>query len=191
MIGGAAVQGKVFERMQFNSKHPELSNDPNATILFDSRSSSGATLPLLGLNRVFVLTGPSTCSASESIINGLLPFLQVIRIGVTTCGKPYGFFQANNDQEAYFAIRFEGVNAAGTDDFKSGFAPTCQVSDDLAHPLGDIGEARLAAALYFISNNSCPPAPAVTLPKAALAGAIPDGGEGRLIGQRPELKLLK
>jgi len=191
MIGGAALQGRVFEKMQFNDKHPEKSNNPMYTYLFDAQSSEGATVPLLGLKRVFVLTGPNTCSASESIINGLLPHIQVIRIGWTTCGKPYGFLQANHDQEAYFAIQFEGVNADGTDDYKTGFAPTCQVSDDLNYPLGDIREARLAAALYYIDNNSCPPTPVVSLPKAALTGDIPAGGEVQLVGQKPGLKLLR
>lgn len=191
MIGGAAVQGKIFEKMQFNSKHPEKSNDPNYTFLFDSRSSSGSLLPQLGLQRVFVLTGSNTCSASESIINGLLPHIQVVRIGGTTCGKPYGFLQANYDQEAYFAIQFEGVNAAGTDDYKTGFSPTCQVSDDLNYPLGDTREARLAAALYFIGNSSCPPTPVVSLPKSALSGGIPTGGEVQMIEQKQGLKLLR
>ena len=191
MIGGAALQGKVFEKMRFNVKHPEKSNDPNYTYLFGGLDSKDVPLPQLGLSRVFVLTSGSTCSASESIINGLLPFLQVVRIGWNTCGKPYGFLEADHGQEAYFAIQFEGVNSAGTDDYKSGFAPTCQVSDDLNYPLGDIREARLAAALYFIDNNSCPPTPAVSLPKAALSGDIPAGGEVQLIEQRPGLKLLK
>lgn len=191
MIGGAAVQGRVFEKMLFNSKHPEKTNDPGYTWFFSALDSKGAPLPLLGLNRVFVLTGQNTCSASESIINGLLPYLQVVRIGWTTCGKPYGFIQTNNDQQAYFDIQFEGVNANGTDDYKSGFAPTCQVSDDLNYPLGDSREARLNAALYFISNNTCPPTPAVGLPKAALSGDIPGSGEVQLIEQKPGLKLLR
>src|SRR6266702_2965478 len=106
MIGGAPVQGKVFEKLLFNSKHPEKTNDPNNTFLFGSQDSKGTSLPLLGLNRVFVLTGSNTCSASEAIINGLQPYVQVVRIGWTTCGKPYGFIQTNNDQQAYFAIQF-------------------------------------------------------------------------------------
>jgi carboxyl-terminal processing protease len=191
MIGGAAVQGKVFEKMLFNGRHPEKTNDPRNTWLFSALDSNGASLPLLGLQRVFVLTGQNTCSASESIINGLLPYLQVVRIGWSTCGKPYGFMQTNNDQEAYFDIQFEGVNADGTDDYKSGFAPTCQVSDDLNYPLGDIREARLNAALYYIGNSACPPTPAVTLPKAALPGDIPGRGEVQLIEQKPGLKLLR
>jgi hypothetical protein len=57
--------------------------------------------------------------------------------------------------------------------------------------LGDIREARLNAALYYIGNSTCPPAPAFTLPKAALSGDIPDRGEVQLIEQKPGLKLLR
>lgn len=191
VIGGATVQGKVFEKLLFNSKHPEKTNDPDNTYLFSALDSKGAPLPQLGLNRVFVLTGSNTCSASEAIINGLLPYVQVIRIGWTTCGKPYGFIQTNNDQQAYFAIQFEGVNADGRDDYKSGFAPTCQVYEDLNYPLGDTREARLNAALYFMSNSVCPPTSTVTLPKAALSSDIPGSGDVQLIKQKPGLKLLR
>ncbi len=190
MIGGAPVQGNVFERLLFNSKHPEKTNDPKNTFLFSALDSKGASLPQLDLNRVFVLTGSNTCSASEAIINGLLPYVQVVRIGWTTCGKPYGFIQTNNDQQAYFAIQFEGVNADGHDDYTSGFAPTCQVYEDLNYPLGDIREARLNAALYFMSNGACPSVTAVTL-KAARQSDVPSSGDVQLIEQKPGLKLLR
>lgn len=190
MIGGAPVQGKVFEKLLFNDKHPEKTNDTENTYLFSALDSKGALLPQLGLNRVFVLTGSSTCSASESIINGLLPYIQVIRIGWTTCGKPYGFLQTNNNQQAYFAIQFEGVNADGRDNYQSGFAPTCQVYEDLDYPLGDTREARLNAALYFMRNNVCPPASTATA-MAALANGIPASGDVQLIEQKPGLKILR
>ena len=55
-----------------------------------------------------------TCSASESIINGLRGVnVQVIQIGSTTCGKPYGFYPEDNCGTTYFSIQFKGVNAAG------------------------------------------------------------------------------
>jgi hypothetical protein len=48
-------------------------------------------LPTLNLKRLYVLTSPSTCSASESLINGLRGAdFPVVQVGTTTCGKPYG-----------------------------------------------------------------------------------------------------
>ena len=59
-----------------------------------------------------VLTGPDTCSASESVINGLRGVdVEVNLIGGPTCGKPYGFYPQDNCGTTYFAIQFQGVNA--------------------------------------------------------------------------------
>ncbi len=157
MIGGAATQGKVFEQLTYNDKHPEKTNDPSSTFRFLASGSSGQTLPQLNLKRVFVLTGADTCSASESIINSLTPFLQVVTIGATTCGKPYGFIQKNNCGSAYFAIEFSGVNAQGKGGYVDGFAPTCAAQDDLDHRLGDIHERLFAGALSYAGSGACAP----------------------------------
>ena len=180
MIGGTPVQGKVFQKLIFNTKHPEETADPDNTYHFSTTGIYGGQLPQLGVGRLFVLTGAGTCSASEAIINGLSPHMQVIRIGATTCGKPYGSRSTTNAGLTYFALRFEGVNSLGTADFKNGFAPTCEVPDDLNHQLGDRNEARLAAALYYMQNNACPPAATVALPKA-LPGTLPAYGEPEML----------
>jgi len=187
MLGGSALQGQVFERLLFNDRHPERTNDPQNTVLFSPLDQNGATLPQLGLRRVFVITGSNTCSASESIINGLLPYLPVIRIGTTTCGKPYGSVQTDYEGQAYFALQVEGVNANGLDDYKTGFLPTCQVADDLKYPLGDIRAARLSAAIYYMNNTACPATGTVSLPKAVAT----DQGDVQLIGPKPALKIVQ
>ena len=110
-------------------------------------------MPSLDLSRVFVLTGGGTCSASESIINGLRGIdLEVIQIGATTCGKPYGFYPADNCGTTYFSIQFQSVNAKGFGDYPDGFSPQntartegvsvpgCVVGDDFGHALGDVDE---------------------------------------------------
>lgn len=156
MIGGTAVKNKVFEQLRFNTKHPEKTNSPNHIFPFLDTSSTDAPLPQLNLKRVFVLTGPGTCSASESIINGLSPHVQVITIGGTTCGKPYGMIQKDNCEQAYFAIEFDGVNSAGQGGYTGGFAPACAVADDLEHALGDPSERLLSTAISYAKAGSCP-----------------------------------
>ena len=157
MLGGNRITANAtFEKLVFNDKHPEKTNDPANTVRFQTTSTTGQPLPTLDLPRVFVITAPGTCSASESVINGLAPFVNVIRIGGTTCGKPYGFVQANNCGDAFFAIQFQGVNNAGFGDYTNGFAPTCAVNDDFSHALGDTAEGRLAATLSYSRTGSCP-----------------------------------
>ena len=68
----------------------------------------------LNLPRVFVLTGSGTCSASESIINSLQGVdVEVIQIGSTTCGKPYGFYPQDNCGTTYFSDRVPGRERQG------------------------------------------------------------------------------
>ena len=158
----AATNGTVFERLLFNSKNPfQLTAQEGITPFYSATrglsTTSGQALPQLGLSRVTLLTGPGTCSASESIINGLRGVnVQVDLVGETTCGKPYGFLPQDNCGTTYFAIQFRGVNNKGIGDYADGLAPTCQVADDFSRALGDPAEARLAAALSYRATGVCP-----------------------------------
>lgn len=161
VAGPANTAGKIFERTEYNDKTPA-----DAPIGFRSTAygfaspdpvRAGTQLPTLGLKRVTLLSTPGTCSASEAIINGLRGAdVEVIQIGGATCGKPYGFTPVANCGTTYFSIEFKGVNHKGFGDFADGFAPTCRVSDDLGHAVGDPAEGMLAAALAYRNNNACP-----------------------------------
>ncbi len=199
MIAGPAAAGRVFDETQFNDKHPTinpvtgqvLGPDTFHTTAQGFSVASGTPLPSVDLPRVFVLSGPGTCSASEAIINGLRGIgINVVLIGETTCGKPYGFYATDNCGTTYFSIQFRGVNAVGFGDYADGFVPTttpleayevngCVVADDYDNPLGDTREARLATALHYIENDECgplaTPAPA-TAASAVKAVAIEPGG---------------
>lgn len=163
IAGPAPTTGKVFEKLTFNDKNPFGLSDAQRTTPFHAAAlgfaagaSSGQPLPYLGLSRVFVLTGAGTCSASEAIMNGLRGVgITVNQIGATTCGKPYGFYPQDNCGTTYFSIQFQGVNQLGFGDYADGFTPTCAVSDDFAHDLGDPAEARLAMALGYRQSGTC------------------------------------
>lgn len=177
----SATTGRTYERYVYNDTRT-FDNDPtNQTdILFRPTrfflSTYNVTpttnLPNLNLDRVFVLTSGGTCSASESIINGLLGVdIEVIQIGTTTCGKPYGFRNIYNCGAAYQAVEFIGVNAKGFGDYQHGFAPRigsdgmglhedtvilpgCWVNG--TRPRNDLGnetEPLLAAALAYRSSD--------------------------------------
>jgi len=180
MVAGAPqTSGRVFEAVQFNDKHPTTNPvtgfriDPlpflTTTIGLAETTPPNQPLPTLDLGRVFVISGPATCSASESIINSLRGVgVEVVQIGSRTCGKPYGFYPADNCGTTYFSIQFRGVNDAGFGDYADGFAPAgasapsdtvlpgCVVEDDFNHLLGDVREARLAAALQYRDSATCP-----------------------------------
>lgn len=162
LIAGPAVDGQVFERLQYNDKRGAeteartLRFGPNVQS-GEAMYATGTELPRLGLPRVYVLTSRTTCSASESIINGLRGVdVQVVLVGDTTCGKPYGFQQRNNCEWAFFPIEFKGSNAKGFGDYTSGFTPTCRVVDNPAVPADSPNDPLLVAALHHVDNGSCP-----------------------------------
>jgi carboxyl-terminal processing protease len=196
IAGPAPTAGKAFDQQTFNDQHPStnpvtgqaLTPTPFHTTSQGFSGPSGTSLPFLGLSRVFVLSGSRTCSASEAVINGLNGVnVQVIQIGQTTCGKPYGFYPQDNCGTTYFSIEFQGNNAQGFGAYTDGFSPQnsvsvtsatlpgCSVADDFSHQLGDQMEGHLNAALGYRSGGavSCPAPPAVSsAPRAGVTGAI-------------------
>ena len=177
IAGPGPTAGQTFELTQFNSKYPTtdpvtgqlITPIPFYSTTLGLSTTKGMALPTLNLPRVFVLTGPDTCSASEAIMNSLRGVnVQVIQIGSTTCGKPYGFYPQDNCGTTYFSIEFRGVNAANFGDYTDGFSPQnapapagvsvpgCSVADDFTHALGDPAEARLSAALAYRGGAACP-----------------------------------
>jgi C-terminal processing protease CtpA/Prc len=192
IAGPGPTDGKGFERTVFNDKYSTtnpITGAPLTATPFHQTSRGfsgprGQPRPTLGLSRVFVLTSPNTCSASEAIINGLRGVgIEVLQIGTTTCGKPYGFYPQDNCGTTYFTIEFQGLNAAGFGDYPDGFSPAntvtspgvrlagCSVADDFGHALGDPAEARLAAALTYRANQSCPAAAAISSDPDLVRGA--------------------
>jgi carboxyl-terminal processing protease len=192
IAGPGRTTGKTFERLEFNDRYPDT--DPftgaplqpegfvNQSLGFaPDRLDGGVALPSLGLSRVFVLTTVATCSASESVMNSLAGVdVQVIQIGETTCGKPYGFVPQDNCGTTFFAIQFQGVNNKGFGDYADGFTPGqtlkgCAVADDFSHELGDPAEAQIAAALTYRATGACPqlaPRTADARAAAAVQGAV-------------------
>jgi carboxyl-terminal processing protease len=177
MIAGAGqTNGEIFEQLVFNDKHPVFDpvtgelNDPLP--FFDEAlgfsATAGTALPSLNLPRVFILASSGTCSASESIINSLRGVgVEVILIGDTTCGKPYGFYPTDNCGTTYFSIQFESENAMGFSDYADGFSPQnvssagavslpgCGASDDFDNDLGDPNETMFATALAYRDSGTC------------------------------------
>jgi carboxyl-terminal processing protease len=194
IAGPTQTAGQTFELSQFNSKNPIVNpatGTPITPLGFHTTAqgfslTAGQALPTLNLPRVFVITGAGTCSASESIINSLQGVnVEVIQIGSTTCGKPYGFYPTDNCAVTYFSIQFQGINAKGFGSYPDGFTPKntiatqgvlvpgCSVADDFAHTLGDPAEGRLASALSYRANGVCPLPPSGVQPAPSLEATAP------------------
>jgi hypothetical protein len=144
-VVGALREGQLFTELRYNAAHQNANN----RFLF-----SAAPAPAFG--RVLVLTGARTCSASELIVNGLAPHVQVVTLGATTCGKPYGFNPVASCGNTFSVVNFQSYNAANFADYDDGLAPTCPIAEDFTGTLGDPAEKLTGAALSYLETGVCP-----------------------------------
>lgn len=163
----------TFQESIHNSKHSDEDDFYNFQNTLNSYDSDGiktgeeAMNRLSSLDRLYVLTSGSTASASESVINGLKPFMPVMLIGSTTYGKNVGSItlydsetsgfttsQASANKNHNFAIQpivFQFFNKLGESDFTNGFEPDIEIIEghywNQILPYGDENEVVLKAAL--------------------------------------------
>jgi carboxyl-terminal processing protease len=148
-IGGTNTAGFNYTKTIHNDKY--LSS--NSSNPFNNVTNA------LSLNRVYVLTTGSTCSASELVMNSLSPFVEVIQIGATTCGKPVGMYGKEFCEQIILPIEFQSVNHNDEGDYFDGLVADCAESDDLTHGFADVEENMFASAIYHMNNAQCLPSP--------------------------------
>ena len=150
LIGGFIANGQILSETRFNSAKSAF----NEFELFRQRLGSLSLLQQV----VFITTG-SSASASELVINALLPHTVATLVGSTTFGKPVGQsgFGYCDDELLLRAVTFETVNALDEGRYFDGLNVTCNAADELAFVIGDPAEASLAAALQYIETGTCGP----------------------------------
>lgn len=147
LLAGAPAQGKPYARLLYNRQQ----SASEATFAF------GTPAAALALQRVYVLAGRRTCSASEQVVNGLRGVgVEVVLVGEATCGKPVGWNPRNQCGNTYSIVNFESVNALGRGRYFDGFSPTCAVTENWQQPTGSASDALMAAALTHIETGRCP-----------------------------------
>lgn len=138
--------------------------------VFDNTITGGAATNSLHLNEVYFLTTQRTASASELVINGLKPYINVIQIGENTTGKfeastilydspNFTLNQVNpRHQYAMLPLIFKTANANGVTDFVDGLTPNIEFHEDYTNlgVLGDVTEPLFAEALNQIFPGRFP-----------------------------------
>jgi len=176
MIHAGASTSDLFAKIKYNSKN---SGDNYSLPFYDEAriySKEGyytytgndlAISRLSGLSRMFVITSDDTASASEMIINGLSPFIEVIKVGTTTYGKNVGSYTVYDSADftinnvnphhtiAMQPITFKIFNKLDQSDYTQGFFPDYEVFDYVSQmkDFGDVEETLLNATLNIISGN--------------------------------------
>lgn len=116
----------------------------------------------LNFQRLFVIMTGSTASASEATFNGLAPYMDVIKVGLTSEGKNVGSVNYDGDNKYAWDIQpitFYITSAAGND-YSNGLAPNYQENElnDNDNPdflaLGNENEYLLKTALNIIGGNA-------------------------------------
>lgn len=127
-------------------------------ISFDALQSAHPSI-----NRIYVLCGNRTASASELIINNLKPYMQVITIGEKTFGKDVASFPIEDDRIAgkkgwilYPAI-YKLFNSRHEGNYSKGINPIIAVNEIQqaeVFPLGNTSEVLLNNAVNNINGNA-------------------------------------
>lgn len=184
LIGGGRSSSDVQSKVVFR---PEKSAQ-NETRYFNQLAETVTPRRI-----AFIGTG-GTASASELVINAMIPYLNadVALIGTNTYGKPVGQIALDKTEcdDRLRVIAFSVRNRDNQGDYYSGLAPylkaTCQAIDDPSRPLGDPAEASVRTALGFIGGQSCTPiAPGTAALSASAERTAAPAGRRLVTPDRP------
>lgn len=169
MITGQ-FNGELFAKEQWNDKLQAYWNETNPAQLvnnFTNKIGNGTPISSLNSTKIYILTSKSTASASELVINGLKPYINVIQIGDVTTGKNVGsvtlydspsfkkYNSSSNHKYAMQPIVLKTVNKAGFGDYQQGLQPNFSQIEDLGNlgVLGNPEEPLLNTAISQIIAN--------------------------------------
>jgi C-terminal processing protease CtpA/Prc len=123
----------------------------------------------LNLTKLYVITSSNSASASELLINGLEPYLDVVNIGWNTAGKYVASatikdWDANgavnpNHKWAMQPIIVKTTNSLGISDFVNGLIPDISIKEDIANllPFGDQNETLLKSVISNLKGATLAP----------------------------------
>jgi C-terminal processing protease CtpA/Prc len=157
LIGPGVSTTDIFSKTKYNSYLMQFDNLKNVQTPFKAKTENlGKTLKN---NRVYVLTSTRTASASELIINGLKPYMDVFLIGDKTTGKNVGsvpFEDEANPKNPYgiLPIISRSFNSLDQSEYTNGFLPNIEAkeSTEPLKPLGDVKELLLRKAIEQITG---------------------------------------
>lgn len=158
LIAPAVSSSDIFSKTKYNSFLSQYSEFQNVQTEFEPKSENLGNI--LEGNRVYVLTSSRTASASELVINGLKPYMDVFLVGDLTYGKNVGsipFEDDDNSENKYgiLPIVTQSFNSLDQSDYSTGFTPNVEASEssELLLPLGDINEILLRTAIEQITGE--------------------------------------
>lgn len=160
--------GKIFAKQQWNKEINDYFEKESPEAIINNFTDKIGTTPInsLNLTKVYILTSGSSASASELVINGLEPHINVIQIGDVTVGKNVGsvtlydspgFSKENRNPKHRYAMQpivLKIVNSLNFGDYQSGLQPDLLQKETVSTlgVLGDENEPLLKAAISRITG---------------------------------------
>lgn len=168
---------KIFTKSVWNARYTQYGTSATFT---DKITTSAGTTPInsVGLADVYFIVSGETASASELLINGLKPYMNVRVIGQNTSGKyvasvtlydyaldskgnliPDGkgdYVKVTNHKYAMQPIVAKYANLLGVSDFVDGMLPDLVTpKEDIGNmlPLGDENEQMLKSVLDYMKGG--------------------------------------
>lgn len=192
---------EVFQRQEWNDFYMDFwtKYDANDDGIPDGSESSQlverfeVTDVNLDLSRVFFLTTGSTASASESLMIGLYPYMDVTQIGSTTSGKCYGAWPLGDWEDPprhnwiMVPVVLKYANADGFTDFLNGINPDVEIIEDWTalKPFGSLEDPLIEGALAEITDTQAAARKSTSvLPSYRL---LDDPGSTRLLDLDPKI----
>jgi carboxyl-terminal processing protease len=196
LIAPNVTGNDVFSKRLFNSFLMQFDDFQNVETNFRSKSENIGSL--LKGNRVYIITSRRTASASELIINGLKPYMDVVVVGDITTGKNVGSIPLEDEEDpdntyGLLPIIFKDANKNGESEFSNGFIPNIQ-GIELRHqnrllPFGDTNELLLKLALDRIQGTQQAGARLETFEIDVLGSSIESKlNYGKMVDDNPSIK---
>jgi carboxyl-terminal processing protease len=160
LIAKGVTSKNVFVRREWNATvTPELRKQYGEDFFYDYFTEKTQNVGN-NLQRVYILTSSQSASASELIINGLKPYMNVFLIGDVTTGKNTGSITLRDDKKRHNwglqPIVAKNFNSDGKSDFTAGFRPNVSVIETLSNPIyafGDLRDPLLQEAYFQITGG--------------------------------------
>lgn len=161
-------ENDIFAKYQGNKNIKKLEDSFSATLQRQPEGYSFIAKEVLkeglGLNRIYILTGPNTASASEMLINGLHPYVQVIQVGDKTYGKDMASTTISTPEEIHGVERswhlipmvYKIYNKLDQGNYNAGILPQKPINEfDFLPlvPIGDIQDPLIEEVLNTIHAN--------------------------------------
>ena len=148
-LGGDVAENLVYSKTVFN----ELRAPAYNTVEFFERRGNSASLV-----RLVVIASGRTASASELVINGMDPHVEVVIVGTDTFGKPVGQVGLDFCEKILRPTAFQTLNANDFGDYFFGLPVDCAAPDDLDVAVGADNDPNIEAALTYLDTGGCPAA---------------------------------